>query len=448
MSRTTSCASLVSLILGALLIASGAAAQTPPPGPPPTSPPAAVRDIDRQVKVFIDCSGFWGCDSEYFRTNLTYVDHVRDRAVADVHILITGQSTGAGGDEATLNFIGLGPFARVDDVLKYVALPNSSSDATRSGLVQKIKLGLTRYVAHSSAAGLMTIGASQGAKTGEEKKPTHDPWDYWVMRVSFNGNMNGESSSKGESFSGGASASRTTEAWKISLSGSASYRQSKYDLGDGDWYKTVTRSSSASGLVVKSLGSHWATGGRASISASTYSNQKRTVSVAPALEYNFFPYSESTRRIMTLQYAIGVTSYSYREITLYDKMAETLSDHTLTLSVEARQPWGQLSFELDGSQYLSKPDKYRLGAGGGVSLRLGKGLSFNVSSWASFIRNQLSLPKGAATVEEILVRQRQLASSYQYSAYFGISYTFGSIYNNVVNPRFGSGGGGGMVIYY
>jgi hypothetical protein len=32
--------------------------------------------------------------------------------------------------------------------------------------------------------------------------------------------------------------------------------------------------------------------------------------------------------------------------------------------------------------------------------------------------------------------------------YFGISYTFGSIYNNVVNPRFGGGGGRGMVSYY
>jgi hypothetical protein len=28
----------------------------------------------------------------------------------------------------------------------------------------------------------------------------------------------------------------------------------------------------------------------------------------------------------------------------------------------------------------------------------------------------------------------------------GLSYTFGSIYTNVVNPRFGRAGGGGMTI--
>jgi len=34
------------------------------------------------------------------------------------------------------------------------------------------------------------------------------------------------------------------------------------------------------------------------------------------------------------------------------------------------------------------------------------------------------------------VRQRQLRTSYRYYLAVGISYTFGSIYNNVVNPRF------------
>ena len=150
---------------------------------------------------------------------------------------------------------------------------------------------------------------------------------------------------------------------------------------------------------------------------------------------------------MTLQYALGVHAYTYKEITLYDKMSETLPYHSLTMNLEARQPWGQVSLELDGSQYLSMLDKYRVEAGGGVSWRLGKGLSLSVNSWMSFLRDQLYLPKGEATTEEILVRQRQLATTYQYSVYFGISYTFGSIYNNVVNPRFGSSGGG-MVIYY
>ena len=438
MRRASVVVSFLALAIGGMLLPSIVVAQTPPPGPPPAPPPTAGREIDRRVKVFIDCSGFWNCDSEYFRTNLTYIDHVRDRTVADVHILITSQRTGSGGNEVTLTFIGLGPFARVDDLLRYLSPPNSAADAIRAGLVQKITLGLMRYVAHSSAADSLTVATNASAKPSQATTPVHDPWNYWVMRVSFNGNVYGEESSTSQSYSGGASANRTTEAWKASLSGNASYRQSSYDLGDGEMFTTVTRSSNVGGSVVKSLGPRWSAGGRASLQSSTYTNQDRAVSVAPAIEYDFFPYAESTRRIMTLQYSLGVTSFAYKEITIYDKMSETLPYHKLALDIEARQPWGQVSFQLDGSQYLSQSDKYRIEAGGGVSLRLGKGLSLNVSSWESFIRDQLYLPKGEATTEEILVRQRQLATSFQYSVYFGVSYTFGSIYNNVVNPRFGN----------
>ena len=37
--------------------------------------------------------------------------------------------------------------------------------------------------------------------------------------------------------------------------------------------------------------------------------------------------------------------------------------------------------------------------------------------------------------------QRQLLTGYQYFFNFGINYSFGSIFNNIVNPRFGGGGG-------
>jgi hypothetical protein len=53
----------------------------------------------------------------------------------------------------------------------------------------------------------------------------------------------------------------------------------------------------------------------------------------------------------------------------------------------------------------------------------------------------LSLRRGDASNEEILVRQRELATGYEYEFGFGISYTFGSIFNNVVNPRFRNVGG-------
>ena len=51
--------------------------------------------------------------------------------------------------------------------------------------------------------------------------------------------------------------------------------------------------------------------------------------------------------------------------------------------------------------------------------------------------DQLSLAKSAASDAEILLRLRQLATSYTYGGSFSLSYTFGSLFNNVVNPRFG-----------
>ena len=418
-----------------------------PPPPPPPSPPPALQDIQGRVKVFIDCGGFWNCDTEYFRTHLTFVDHVRDREVADVHILITGQGTGSGGEEATLAFIGRGPFDRANDILKYTSPPNSTSDAIRQGLVQKIKLGLMRYVSHSESAGSMQIGVTAGAPQAPQA-PKHDPWNLWVMRLRFNGSMSGESSTSYGSYSGGGSANRVTDAWKISLSGSGSYRESSYDLGEEERYVSISRDNSFSALVVKSLTAHWSAGMRASLGSSTYTNKDLYVTAAPAIEYNLFPYSESTRRSMTFQYSIGVSSYQYKEVTLYEKTSETLPNHSFLVDVEATQPWGQVSGSAEFSQYLSQPDKYRLQSFGMIDIRLSKGLSFNVGGGGSFIRDQIYLPKGEATTEEILVRQRQLKTSYSYSMFFGISYTFGSIFNNIVNPRFGSSGGSMMVMYY
>lgn len=60
--------------------------------------------------MFLDCN--FGCDEEFVRREITFVDYVRDRRDADVHILLTTEGTG-GGTEYTIKFIGLGRFATV-----------------------------------------------------------------------------------------------------------------------------------------------------------------------------------------------------------------------------------------------------------------------------------------------------------------------------------------------
>lgn len=77
---------------------------------------------------------------------------------------------------------------------------------------------------------------------------------------------------------------------------------------------------------------------------------------------------------------------------------------------------------------------------GFVQLRLFRGFSLNVNGFYSWVRDQLFLPAGAASSEEILLRQLQLETSFNYFTSIGFSYQFGSIFNKVVNPRFGGGG--------
>lgn len=84
---------------------------------------------------------------------------------------------------------------------------------------------------------------------------------------------------------------------------------------------------------------------------------------------------------------------------------------------------------------------------GFVRLRIVKGLSLSVNGEAAYINDQLNLRKGGLTEAERLLRLKEQATNYSIGGSISITYTFGSIYNNVVNPRFGSGGGGGGGMY-
>ena len=110
--------------------------------------------------------------------------------------------------------------------------------------------------------------------------------------------------------------------------------------------------------------------------------------------------------------------------------------HSLRLAYNTRQPWGSADMSVSGSQYLHDTTKNRLGVSGGASVRIFRGFEVSFRGSYSRIRDQLSLPAEGATEEEIFLRLRQLATSYRYFSFVTLSYRFGSIFSNVVNPRF------------
>jgi hypothetical protein len=263
-----------------------------------------------------------------------------------------------------------------------------------------------------------------------------------VLHTRLSGSLNSEQSISARSFFGSFSAERTTEDWKIRIGTNGSYNDSRFALSDGDTFSNTTRSFDATGAVIGSLGSNWAWGIGGSATASTFVNQDLTLRIAPAVEYNIFPYAESTRRQLTFSYAIGANGFHYEEETIFGRRSETLMDQTVTVSFDMKQPWGQAGLALEAANFLGDAAKHRFVLAGTLDFRIVRGLSFTMSGSASRIRDQVFLPARGLTDEEILVQRRQLATDYRFNLALGVSLTFGSIYNNVVNSRFAGSSGG------
>jgi len=394
-----------------------------------------------KLRVFLDCEE---CDFDFMRTEIGFVDYVRSRQDAQVHILVTDQRTGGGGKEYTLHFIGLRELANVVDTLKHVAPPSVSDDDLRRALARTIRLGLVRYYAHVGQADRFDVTYTAPASGGgaPARGASSDRWNLWVFRTSASGFARGEQSNNFVSLNGSVSASRTTEMWKSRFSVNGNYGQSRFILGDGSRFNSYSHSYGFSDLLVKSLGSRWSAGQRASWTSSTFLNQSRAIRFAPAVEFNFFPYSQSTRRMLTLQYAAGINFFRYQDTTIFGKISEVRGDQTLTASLDLKQPWGSISSSLEGAAYVDDFTKRHLVFFNSLDLRLFKGFSLFSFGQMSLIRDQLYLPRGNLSDQERLLRRRQLATSYTYFINLGLSYSFGSIFNNIVNPRFGGTSGG------
>lgn len=412
----------------------------PPQGPPPPGPPPPGRPPGPPppLKVFLDC---YECDTDYLRREIKWIDYVREPAVAELHVLVTTQSTGGGGSSWNVKFIGKGRFVGLDRLMTFTTPLTATSDDRRKEFARVFRLGLVAYAADTSPAARLDVTWRRPppAQPGAAAAGKADPWHGWLFRSSASLSTSGEESSQYGSYRMSFSGSRTTPQWKLSVSASDSYSESTYVISSTQKIKSVTESWNASGLVVKSITGKWSWGSRASVSRSSFSNTDRSISGSTGLEYDFFPYAEADRRTLTAQYTVGVSRYNYRNVTIFDKIEETVPSHALTLSLGMRQPWGSVGAYTSLTQHLNHTDRYRVSTSGNADVRVFKGLSVYVYAGYSKINDQISLQKGAATPEEILLRLRQQATNYSFNYSFGLSYRFGSIFNSIVNPRFGGG---------
>ncbi len=394
----------------------------------------AKADLKKDApRVFLD---FPGLDLPFLQKEISFVTYVQNRAEAQVLVQVTSQKTESG-EEYTLVFSGQKEFAGVNDTLKFSAGLAQKPDEVRQELAGRLKLGLLRYVAKTPISSRVDIALK------EQVKPTAviDKWHFWVFSVGANAFLNGEQSYKSKMWYGNLSAIRVTPEWKIRLSFNGMSQKDNYSYEDFV-YQSIAKSFGFNGLVVRSLNDHWSIGAYVEAFSSTFSNTRLSVSPHPAIEYDLFPYSQSTKRQLRFLYRVGYGYVKYYEETIYDKVKENLWGEDFSVNLDLKQPWGTISASLEGWHYFQDLSKYQLELNGEVSLRIFKGLNLNIDGGGARVHDQLSLAKGGATLEEVLLRRKQVATNYNYYISVGLSFTFGSIHSNVVNPRFGSGSSG------
>jgi hypothetical protein len=388
------------------------------------------------LKIYMDAS-------DYIKKEIPYVNYVRDIKDAGVYIISTTEGTGSGGTKYSYYLVGQNEFSGMRDTLVYYSSPDDTQESRRIMQVKTLKVGLMRYVAKTPLSKYINISFSEPLS----ETVSDDKWKSWVYRASLSGSGQGQKTYTSYSLNGSVSARKVTQDWKIDIDASYYHQKQTFEINDSTDYASIYDSKEVEGLVVRSINDHWSYGGSARIGSSTYSNYKLNTNLMPGIEYDFYPYSQSTRKQLRLLYKIGPTFSIYNDTTIYEKTSEFLWQHSITAAYQVIEKWGTINISLLYSNYLHDWSENNLGSDVYLDLRIAKGLQLYVGGGASIIHDQVNLPKGGATPQEVLLRRKELATQFEFYVSFGFSYTFGSIYNNVVNPRFG-GSGGGYVIYY
>jgi hypothetical protein len=391
-----------------------------------------ARENIRQdaVKVFIDCSS---CDMSYTRQEIPWINYVRDVREAQVYVLVTRQNSGNGGDLYTYIFHGMDIYAGMDDTLTYTSNPHETSTEIRERRTNLMKAGLLRFAGRTPL--IHEIQITHGGEI--EQEVVTDRWRNWVFEISTSPEYSAEERYKRLSLRNSLRVTKITPEIKLEIDFNQNYTKQRFIEEDLD--TTYLRSSERiENLIVKSLGDHWSAGMIWEMNTSTSENYDFNTTVMPSIEYDLFPYSEATHRQLRFLYSIGYQYSNYSDTTIYNKTSENLFGHQLRVAYQIQKKWGSIYFSLRGLNYFHDFSKHMISSDLFARVRVFKGLSVTLNLEAARINDQLSLRKGELSEAERLLRLREQATGYQFEAGIGLTYTFGSIYNNIVNPRFGN----------
>ncbi len=391
-----------------------------------------AQNLTNRPDIFIDCQ--MNCDWIYIKQEIQFVNYMQNRQEADIYILATRQTTGAGGREVQLAFIGNNDFSAIKDTTKYFTDPNATDAIEREQFVKELKKGLLQFLVQTPMIDQITYDVE--LEEGEaEISAEDDPWNNWVFNIGGNGWLNGEASFSSIDLTGRFSASKITDRQKLRLSTFYNYEKSTFKLTGGD-ESFVKRSYNFRLLYVKSLSPNWSVGLNTRTGSTTFGNTDISTTFKPAIEYNIFPYSEASTRRFSFNYSIGPEYYNYTDTTIYNNLSETRMRHGLDIEFNQTQKWGNVSLDIGVQQYLHNFQLFNAYLNPNIEWQIFKGLSINIGGYASFVSDRINIAKSDISDEDILLQIKQLDTDFTYFTYFGLNYRFGSKYNNYVNPRF------------
>ncbi|TCK67989.1 uncharacterized protein DUF481 [Winogradskyella wandonensis] len=396
----------------------------------------AQEESTDEVKIFLDCGR---CDQEFLRQNLGNVQFVRDQGLGDVHIFVVTQRNGAGGRSYEMDFIGKNDLEAINYKLTFSTDANMTRDDERRRTMEYLKLGLVRFWIARGTIDEVVVNVPT-PENEEEKVEEKDPWNYWLFRVGANGFFTGQEQSSRSNINFNMSARRVTEANKFNMFMRYGESRSTFtfinDNEEEEDFKVFNNNKRLNVSDILSINDHWSYGFFGSVGTSTFSNFDLFWTFRPALEYSFFDYKDSAKKQLTISYRNGIRYNDYIERTVFNETEEYLWEHGLQLGGRINQEWGNMNAEVSFNQFLQDTRLNSVNFFLGTRVRLFKGFNFDVSGSYSITRNQVNIPGGDLTVEELLLQQQQLQSGFDYFVSVGFSYAFGSIYNTIVNPRF------------
>ncbi len=394
-----------------------------------------------KLKIFYDCQT--NCHETYMKQNLPAVEFVRDRNFADVHIQITSETNASGGETFHLNFMGQNNFKDVQEKYDFPTNKDMTQDQIREKMLKFLKIGLFRFWMKNGLSERLSVRINKD----QVKKTEIDPWNNWIFKIGANGWFNGDSNSKNSSINGFVTAKQVKEKYKFFFKFRYYLNQQTYKYNNKE-IKSERESYRADISEVLSINQHWSYGFFSRFDRSKYSNYSLSGELFGGLEYSIFPYKESSKRSLVFTTKLGTRYNKYFEKTVYNKTKEQLWRAKFFINGNLVQKWGSLYASFDYRTYLHDIHLNSFGFGAGANIRIVKGLNFNMNGYYSINHDQINIAAGNLSLEEILLTQKQLQSGYNYYFSIGLSYSFGSIYNSIVNPRFNAEGQGRTCICF